>query len=126
MPPSDPWQPERYHRFRAERSRPFHDLLEMLADLGPVQRPRIVDLGCGSGELTRVLHERFPGARTTGIDASPAMLERSAAHAGPDLDFRTGDLRDWVAETDAEPVDDPVSWEPEYVRVAGAERLWRG
>ena len=43
---------------------------------------RIVDLGCGTGELTRSLHEVFRAAETIGFDSSPAMLEKAAAHAG--------------------------------------------
>jgi trans-aconitate 2-methyltransferase len=61
-----------------------------------------VDLGCGTGELTRALHDRT-GARTTlGLDSSKAMLARSAPHAGDGLSFELGDIADW---TPAEPVD---------------------
>ncbi len=52
----------------------------------------MLDLGCGPGELTAVLHERLGAAETLGLDRSAAMLERSAAHARPGLRFEQGDL----------------------------------
>lgn len=91
--PSEPdgWDPDQYHRFAAERSQPFFDLLALL---DPVPGGAVVDLGCGSGELTKALHEHAGAGQTTGVDASPAMLERAAAHAGPALTFAAGDLRE--------------------------------
>jgi trans-aconitate 2-methyltransferase len=83
------WNPDRYGKFRAERSAPFLDLLALVE---PGERPRIVDLGCGTGELTRLAHERLAARETIGVDSSAAMLERAAAHAGAGLSFRQGDL----------------------------------
>jgi len=94
----DVWNPDVYGKFRAERARPFHDLLALV---GPVDTPAVVDLGCGTGELTRVAHERL-GARTTvGVDSSAAMLEKARSHAAPGLSFHAGDLADpatWGAD----------------------------
>ncbi len=53
---------------------------------------RVVDLGCGTGELTRLVHERLGAAETLGIDASPAMLARAAAHASDAVRFAEGDI----------------------------------
>ncbi|HEY3354508.1 MAG TPA: methyltransferase domain-containing protein [Polyangia bacterium] len=89
---ADVWNPEQYARFQRERSHAFFDLA------GLVQwRPamRVVDLGCGTGELTRVLHERLAARETVGVDSSPAMLERAGAHAGGDLRFERGDIATW-------------------------------
>jgi trans-aconitate 2-methyltransferase len=83
------WNPEVYGKFRAERARPFHDLLALLQ---PVEAPAVVDLGCGPGELTRLLHERLGARATVGVDTSPAMLERAGGHAVPGLGFVRGDL----------------------------------
>jgi trans-aconitate 2-methyltransferase len=58
----------------------------------PSGAPRVVDLGCGTGELTRLAHERLGARETLGVDSSPAMLERAAAHAGSGVSFRLGDL----------------------------------
>ena len=73
---ADVWNPDQYGKFRAERAAPFHDLLALVE---PVPAPRVVDLGCGTGDLTRVAHERLGARETVGVDSSPAMLERAAA-----------------------------------------------
>lgn len=86
---SSPWNPDQYERFRDERSQPFFDLLALVQ---PVPGGRAIDLGCGTGELTKVLHTRS-GARTTiGLDNSETMLERARAHAGAGLTFRLGTI----------------------------------
>jgi trans-aconitate 2-methyltransferase len=85
----DTWQPETYARFAAERSRPFYDLLDLVA---PVPGGRAVDLGCGTGELTRELHRRTRAAETAGIDSSEAMLAKAAAFSGEGLRFERGDI----------------------------------
>src|SRR5690348_12606638 len=86
---SDPWNPAQYERFKNERSQPFFDLLALCA---PVENGRVVDLGCGTGELTRVVHERLRARETLGLDRSASMLERSASFATNALRFEQGDL----------------------------------
>ncbi|MCY4393017.1 MAG: methyltransferase domain-containing protein [Chloroflexi bacterium] len=86
---ADTWQPEQYARFRAEREQPFHDLLALVE---PVPGGRVVDLGCGTGVLTRVLHEHTGAAETVGFDRSEAMLATSAQHAGGGVRFEQGDI----------------------------------
>jgi trans-aconitate 2-methyltransferase len=61
-----------------------------------------VDLGCGTGELTRVLHERCGAGTTLGIDSSEAMLRRSRSQAGDGLGFELRDISDWAP---GEPLD---------------------
>jgi trans-aconitate 2-methyltransferase len=85
----DTWDPQQYERFAAERAAPFWDLLSLVR---PVPGGRVVDLGCGNGELTAALHRRLEAAETLGLDSSPAMLERSAALAGGGLRFEPGDI----------------------------------
>jgi trans-aconitate 2-methyltransferase len=70
------WNPDQYERFRAERAQPFHDLVALIE---PQPRMRIVDLGCGTGELTRQLHERLAAEETLGIDSSESMLAKAPA-----------------------------------------------
>ena len=95
--PADTWDPEQYERFRAEREQPFRDLLGLVR---PRPDMRVVDLGCGTGELTRELHRTLAARETVGLDSSPAMLERSAPHAGGGLRFQAGDIASF-AERDA-------------------------
>jgi trans-aconitate 2-methyltransferase len=90
---SDTWDPAQYERFERERSAPFFDLLDLVE---PSPGGRVVDLGCGTGELTRSLHERTGASSTLGIDSSQAMLERSEAHAGDGLTFELGDIAEWA------------------------------
>ena len=85
----DTWDPGQYQRFAAERAAPFHDLLALVQ---PVPGGRVVDLGCGSGELTAQLHRQLEAAETLGLDSSAAMLERAAALAGDGLRFAEGDI----------------------------------
>jgi trans-aconitate 2-methyltransferase len=83
-----PWDPDQYHKFQAQRSAPFYDLLA-LVDVRPGLK--VVDLGCGSGELTRQLADALPGSDVTGLDSSSQMLEKAAFHASPNLRFIQGD-----------------------------------
>jgi len=98
------WDPAQYLRFGAERARPFLDLLARVDAPGPAY---VVDLGCGPGELTASLSERWPAARVIGLDSSPEMIEQAQqlAVAGR-LEFVLADLRDWAPER---PVDVLVS-----------------
>src|SRR4051794_23858151 len=89
------WDPGQYERFKAERSRPFFDLLALV---GRAPGGRAVDLGCGTGELTRELHRHLQAAETLGLDSSPEMLARSAAFAGGGLAFQQGDLATFADE----------------------------
>jgi trans-aconitate 2-methyltransferase len=96
------WDPAQYERFKAERSRPFFDLLALVR-----ARPgmRVVDLGCGTGELTAELHARLGARETVGIDSSETMLAKAAPllRAGETaLRFERGRIEDWLP---ASPVD---------------------
>jgi trans-aconitate 2-methyltransferase len=84
-----PWDPALYERFAAEREQPFHDLADLVE-----ARPgmRVLDLGCGTGRLTRGLHKRLGAVRTLGVDSSGSMLAESAAFAGDGVSFQLGDL----------------------------------
>lgn len=92
-----PWDPKQYHKFQAERSAPFFDLLA-LVEIRP--NLKVVDLGCGTGELTRHLVDTLPGSDVTGIDSSSQMLGKAAAHASPRLRFEQGDQAHLTGEWD--------------------------
>ena len=92
------WDPAQYAVFGDHRGRPFHDLLARV----PSERPdTVVDLGCGPGELTLTLTDRWPAARVVGIDSSPEMLARAR-------DIDDAGRVEWV-EAAAE------SWDPSTV-----------
>ncbi|AEV87441.1 trans-aconitate 2-methyltransferase [Actinoplanes sp. SE50] len=105
------WDPAVYQRYGTERSRPFFDLTTRIG----ARRPReVVDLGCGFGDLTRTLAERWPAARITGIDSSPEMI--AAATGG---DFRVGDIADWTPgpDTDVVVTNAALQWVPGHQRM---------
>jgi trans-aconitate 2-methyltransferase len=96
------WDPDRYLTYADERGRPFVELLARV----DADRPRtVVDLGCGPGNLTRLLADRWPDAEIIGLDSSPEMIAKARETAG-DIRFDVVDLRDWVP---AEPIDVLVS-----------------
>ena len=108
----DAWQPDQYARFKAEREQPFYDLLDLVA---PMPGGRVVDLGCGTGKLTRVLHERTQAAETIGVDRSDAMLEQSAQHAGGGVRFERGDIADFSdSGLDVVFANASIQWVPDH------------
>jgi trans-aconitate 2-methyltransferase len=84
-----PWDPVTYTRFRSERSQPFFDLLALVRRRTEM---RIVDLGCGTGELTRHMHETLAARTTVGLDNSDAMLADAAQHKTGGLTFALVDV----------------------------------
>ncbi|MCZ0988799.1 trans-aconitate 2-methyltransferase [Streptomyces diastatochromogenes] len=97
------WDPAQYLRHAGHRARPFADLLARVPAL-PDERPRIADLGCGPGNVTALLAERWPTAHITGYDNSPEMLDKAhvdhegATAGGGHLDFAHADARVWTPE----------------------------
>src|SRR5215471_8095134 len=112
------WDPGQYRLFGGERSRPFY---ELIGQIGATSPRRVVDLGCGPGELTAELSRRWPSADVLGIDSSEDMI--SAANevlaglpSGTRLRFERQDARDWQPD---QPVDVLVSnallqWIPDH------------
>ncbi|EOM2851949.1 trans-aconitate 2-methyltransferase, partial [Escherichia coli] len=88
------WNPSLYLHFAAERSRPA---VELLARVPLENIEYVADLGCGPGNSTALLNQRWPAARITGIDSSPAMIAE-ARSALPDCQFVEADIRNWQPE----------------------------
>jgi len=85
------WDPGQYLRFANERLRPALDLLAQV----PLEAPaRVVDLGCGAGNVTAILQQRFPDAEVTGVDGDAAMLEKARATT-PQCRFEQADFFHW-------------------------------
>ena len=94
------WDPAKYLEFAGHRLRPALDLLARV----PAAAPAVVqDLGCGAGNVTRLLVERWPGAAVTGVDGSAAMLE-SARAAVPAVEWIRADIADWRGDRPADVV----------------------
>lgn len=108
------WDPSQYSHFRDARKRPFFELLARV----PVSAPRFVaDLGCGTGDLTLTLAERWPSARVVGVDSSePMIAEALRRSASGSVRFELADLAGWAP---SEPLDVLVSnaalhWLPDH------------
>jgi trans-aconitate 2-methyltransferase len=92
------WDPAKYLQFAGPRLQPALDLLARI----PLTAPAVVyDLGCGAGNVTRLLAERWPGARLTGVDGSAAMLA-AAARAAPGVRWVEADVSSWQAPAPAD------------------------
>src|ERR1700730_18673015 len=88
------WNARQYLRFEDERTRPPRDLLAQV----PLARARLViDLGCGPGNSTELLIERYPDAEVVGLDSSPDML-RQARERLPKCTFTQADLATWMPQ----------------------------
>ena len=110
------WDPERYLVYADERGRPFVELVARIDAAAPAV---VADLGCGPGNLTRLLADRWPGARITGIDSSVAMIDRARADHGDRITFEVGDVRTWAPD---QPVDVLISnatlqWVPGHLEL---------
>lgn len=102
------WSSKQYSKFEAERNRPIFDLLTQ------IQTPHVstaIDVGCGPGNSTELLVNRFAGAAVTGIDSSPDMIA-AARKRLPDLTFAITDIAAW---------DDPRAFD---VILANASLQW--
>jgi trans-aconitate 2-methyltransferase len=112
------WDPDRYLTYADERGRPFVELVTRIGATAPTE---VVDLGCGPGNLTGLLTERWPGAHVVGLDSSPEMIEK-ARGLGQPVDYAVADLRDWRP---AAPVDVLIShatlqWVPGHLELLPA------
>ncbi len=85
------WSPERYLGFHDLRLRPALDLMGRISMAPPRS---IVDLGCGPGNVSPLLLQRWPDAALTGVDQSAAMLERARAVL-PRAQWIEADISGW-------------------------------
>jgi trans-aconitate 2-methyltransferase len=116
------WDATQYLRFGGERARPFVDLL---ARVGAGQPGYVVDLGCGPGNLTALLAERWPCAEVCGVDSSPAMIE--AAQRLVPVSAGSGPVQSSHAPGLSFVLDDVRHWEPQHlpdVIVSNAVLQW--
>jgi trans-aconitate 2-methyltransferase len=118
------WNPDTYLAFADQRGRPFFDLL---ARVGAHSPRRVVDLGCGPGNLTEFLRQRWPDADIEAWDSSPEMV---AAALNRGLNAQAGDIREWQPRngTDVVLSNAALQWIPEHAEllVHWAEQLAEG
>ncbi|WP_276381097.1 methyltransferase domain-containing protein [Flavobacterium sp. H4147] len=89
-----PWNPEIYNKFKNIRYQPFYDLIDLIEDNGKMKS---IDLGCGTGEQTYILSEKFESAAFIGIDSSEEMLAKSQNLQNDRLQFKLGTTEDIIA-----------------------------
>ncbi len=107
---STTWDPTAYLAFADHRARPFHDLLARVTARAP---RRVVDLGCGPGNLTALLAARWPDAAVTGIDSSAEMVAAARANG---VDAHRADVAGWTPapDTDVVVANAVLHWLPQH------------
>lgn len=93
---SHDWDPDRYLSYADERGRPF---VELLARVGAQDPRRVVDLGCGPGNLTRLLAQRWLDAYVLGLDSSPQMVAEAQQVQG--ITAEVADIVTWAEQPGA-------------------------
>lgn len=108
---TDTWNADQYDKFKNERSRPFFDLMDLVP---PRPGMTAVDLGCGTGALTAIFHERFRCSETVGVDNSTNML--ASAPSVPGLAFELADAADFTPESPMDVVisNSLIHWIPDH------------
>ncbi|WP_410642454.1 trans-aconitate 2-methyltransferase [Amycolatopsis sp. lyj-346] len=111
------WDPAKYLDYADLRARPFYDLI---ARIGASAPRRVVDLGCGPGNLTVSLRDRWPAAALECGDSSPEMVTAARARG---LDATLLDVRDWAPAPDTDVVvsNAVLQWVPDH---SGLLRRW--
>jgi trans-aconitate 2-methyltransferase len=106
------WSPEQYLKFSQPRLRPAMDLLNRISLDAPQQ---VYDLGCGAGNVTVAIHERWPNARITGIDNSAPMLAQ-ASKLLPQLQWTLQRLDEWHPDLPADLIysNAAIQWLPNH------------
>jgi len=112
---SKDWKPELYLKFKNERAQPSIDLVNRIDAENPKS---IIDIGCGPGNSTEILHRRWPSARITGTDNSPAMIDE-AKKTYPELEWRLQDAAelDTTERYDIVFSNATIQWIPDHGRL---------
>ncbi|KUI22527.1 trans-aconitate methyltransferase [Mycobacterium sp. GA-1285] len=107
------WNPDAYLKFADERGRPY---LELLSRVGADAPRRVADLGCGPGNLTAALAQRWPQAFIEALDSSPEMVQAARKRG---IDATVGDVRDWVPkpDTDVAISNAVLHWIPDHAQI---------
>lgn len=87
------WDPKKYNKFKEERSKPFEDLTSHILDKPDL---KVIDLGCGTGELTKKLYDKLTNPIVVGVDNSAEMLAKAPAQEN--LEFKQKSISEIVKE----------------------------
>jgi len=114
------WDSRQYLKFERERTLPSRDLVGRIDLAAP---RRVVDLGCGPGNSTAVLRQRWPDADIVGVDSSAEMLD-SARKSYPSIRWVQGDLKEWAPDGPCDLVfsNAALHWVPDHRGVL--PRFW--
>lgn len=120
---TDTWNPALYDQFKQQRTQPALELMAMV-QFRPLMR--IIDLGCGTGEITARLHDELDAGETVGVDRSEAMLAQAAPRATSKLHFEAADITGY---TPPGPVDllfsnAALQWVDDHAGLLGRFRKW--
>jgi trans-aconitate 2-methyltransferase len=112
------WSADQYVKFEQERTRPVRDLVQRIP---LAHAASAADIGCGPGNSTEVLRERYPKARIVGVDSSPDMI-KAARKRLPDIAFEVADLREWrpTDPLDVILANAALQWIPDHETLAPA------
>lgn len=112
------WDEQQYSKFIDARTRPAR---ELLARVPLAAAGRVIDLGCGPGNSTELLRERWPAAQLTGVDNSPEML-RAAKKTLPSVEWIEADVKDYrpAAPADVLFANAVLHWLPDHARLIPA------
>jgi trans-aconitate 2-methyltransferase len=120
------WDTTQYLRFGDERSRPFFDLVTRV---GADKPGYVVDMGCGPGNLTAALAQRWPSATVVGVDSSPEMIEAAGSIAtdhAPGLSFMRDDIRHWKPQSMPDVIVSSavLQWVPDHMPLLAEWASW--
>lgn len=107
------WSAQQYLKFEDERTRPARDLL---AQVPLANASRVIDMGCGPGNSTELLVERFGASAVSGLDSDADMLEKARARL-PGVPFVMADLAQWrpVEKADLLYANAVFQWLPDHL-----------
>lgn len=106
------WNPDQYLKFARERTQASIDLASRIALDHPAE---VMDIGCGPGNSTRVLRERWPDAHFSGLDSSEDMISKAKADL-PDVDWMQGDVTTYAFPKEYDVVfsNAAIQWMPDH------------
>lgn len=91
------WNPKKYNEFKTERFAPFIDIIKLI---DKNEKMKVLDLGCGTGELTRRLADELPGSTVLGIDSSSEMLDGKDSFSAPRVNFKVENIDTEVSSSE--------------------------